>query len=427
MKIPPELKDLSKRDLIRLILDLQRRLLAYENAHTPPSQSKNRYPKREPTGNPVGAPKGHKGTTRPAAIPDEIVDVKQETCSSCYHKLGKPMRIITRLIEDIPRPAPIKVTQFNVHAYLCQNCAEINIAKHPELPMHGRFGYSLMAQIAIMKYEDRLPCRKIAAALNRQYNLGLTSAAILSILERVAHSCQPAYESIREHVKSSSNVYADETGYRVQGKQWWVWVFTTLSAALFLFRNSRGQQPVEEAIGSIYSGVLNCDGLNVYPRKVRRLQRCWAHLLREAKLLAQEKQGQAALLYLELCGLFGKVNLLRKQKLALDKRKEQKALLTKQMKMLIGRAKTYRELRTFARKIEHGLEYWFTCVLYPEAEPTNNRAERALREVVVQRKIIGTLRGEKGAHVTEVLMSVLATWRLQGLNTLSMLRQTLSS
>ena len=56
-------------ELKQNIQELERRLLAYENAHTPPSKDR-RYPKREPTGNPIGAPKGHQGTTRSTPEPD---------------------------------------------------------------------------------------------------------------------------------------------------------------------------------------------------------------------------------------------------------------------------------------------------------------------------------------------------------------------
>ncbi len=78
-------------------------------------------------------------------------------------------------------------------------------------------------------------------------------------------------------------------------------------------------------------------------------------------------------------------------------------------------------------KISNGFEYWFTFVIQPGVEPTNNRAERALREHVVQRKIIGTLRNSKGTAIHERIMSVLATWSLQGLDSLQMLKLKLSS
>jgi hypothetical protein len=76
-------------------------------------------------------------------------------------------------------------------------------------------------------------------------------------------------------------------------------------------------------------------------------------------------------------------------------------------------------------KIENGFEYWFTFVIHPGVEPTNNRAERALREHIVQRKIVGTLRNGKGTPIHERTMTVLATWAQQGFNSLQMLRARL--
>lgn len=412
--------------LQKRVEELERRLLAYENAHTPPSKNKRHYPKREPTGNPVGAPQGHPGTTRPTPEPQKTVDVTQEACKQCFHPLGTPAKIIKRIIEDIPEPQPVIVTQYDVHTYICQNCAAVNIPSHPDLPAEGRFGKNLMTQIALLKYEDRLPLEKIANNVQRQYHLTITPAAVLEILERVTGSCEPIYSEIRQQVKESANVYADETGQKVQGEQWWTWVFATVSHMLFLIRKSRGQKPIEEVLGDDYSGILNCDGWKAYPQKVKKIQRCWAHLLREAKWLAEKEEGQARLLYQDLCELFEKIKQLRSAVLAQQERQEQYRLLIMRMQGVIGRARAYTELGKFANKIENGLDYWFTCVLYPVAEPTNNKAERALREIVVQRKITGTLRNERGTHRLEVLMTCLQTWKLQGLNTFTMLRQCLS-
>jgi transposase len=78
-------------------------------------------------------------------------------------------------------------------------------------------------------------------------------------------------------------------------------------------------------------------------------------------------------------------------------------------------------------KISNGFEYWFTFVVNQYVEPTNNRAERAIREHVVLRKIIGTLRNDKGTSIHERIMTVLATWSQQGIDSLQMLRLKLSS
>jgi hypothetical protein len=67
----------------------------------------------------------------------------------------------------------------------------------------------------------------------------------------------------------------------------------------------------------------------------------------------------------------------------------------------------------FARK---RADYWLTFVGGPTVSPTNNAAEKALREPVVHRKIIGTLRNDRGMFVHETLLSLLAMWSQQGRN-----------
>jgi transposase len=85
------------------------------------------------------------------------------------------------------------------------------------------------------------------------------------------------------------------------------------------------------------------------------------------------------------------------------------------------------KVRKLIGKISNGFDYWFTFVIHPGVEPTNNRAERALREHVILRKIVGTLRNVKGTSIHERIMTVLATWGQQGLNSFQMLRSSLAS
>ena len=74
--------------------------------------------------------------------------------------------------------------------------------------------------------------------------------------------------------------------------------------------------------------------------------------------------------------------------------------------------------KKFIGKISNGFDYWFTFILNPGVETTNNRAERALRPHVVLRKILGTLRNGKGTAIHELIMTMLATWGQRGLNCL---------
>lgn len=82
-------------------------------------------------------------------------------------------------------------------------------------------------------------------------------------------------------------VYVDETGARVDGRRYWIWVFTTLTDTLIVIRRSRGKRVLEEVLGKDFKGVIVCDGWRSYPAFTGHIQRDWAHLLRGADWLAE--------------------------------------------------------------------------------------------------------------------------------------------
>lgn len=433
VKIPEHLDGLSKREIIRRYLlleervkELERRLLAYENAHTPPSQQRH-YPKRERKGNgKVGAPEGHDGITREKPEPTETKELCLDVCPDCHNPLGEPVRVERRLVEEIPEPQPLRIILFVIFYYYCPFCNKEVCASHPELPVEGNLGINLQSQVALMKYEDRLPCRKIASSLNRQYGLKFCPATVLDVLRRVADRLSGFYEKIKQDIRKSAVINSDDTGAKVQGKNHHFWTFVGENAVLFRFSKRREAKAIEEVLGTEYSGLLGCDGYKAYEKYAKEIQRCWAHLLREAEFLAEKHEGQAKLLYNALKKMFKKINKVTLET-PLKKREKLHNKLLNELNSWVQTCKAYTELRKITTTIENGVDYWLTCVLHPEIEPTNNKAERALREFVIQRKIIGTLRNEKGTRTTEIIMSAIATWKQQGLNPYSLLRINLSS
>jgi transposase len=410
--------------LLKRIEELERKLALYENAHTP--SSKKRFPERKKSSNNrIGAPKGHPGTTREKKEPTEKINLESVQCKHCRDLLDNPFKQEKKIIEEIPDPQPARVIEFLINHYKCSACNNITIASHPSLPKEGKLGNNLQAQIALMKYEDRLPHRKVAQTLNRQHDLDLTPSTILEVTNRVAKRVEPEYNKIKQVVRSSPNVYSDETGHKVQGKKFWLWGIAIKMAVIFAIRKRRCKEVLQELLGEEYNGIISCDGWSTYSCYSKNLQRCWAHLLREAEYLA-EKHESAKLFYRKLKEIYLMVDEVTEED-SLDMRKERYEKCILQMEKLALRMDAYTELRKFAVTIKNGKEHFFTRILYPFVESTNNRAERALREPIVQRKIIGTLRNEKGIRITEVLLSVLMTWRMQGLNTYNELRRALSS
>jgi transposase len=171
---------------------------------------------------------------------------------------------------------------------------------------------------------------------------------------------------------------------------------------------------------------LGCDGWKSYSNFTDKLQRCWAHLLREAEWLS-ERCAEAKPLYLALKRLYadlvdslvGDPPLWQRKKLQLAAKRRLRYWLEKDYASV--------EANRFIKKACNGFDHWFTFVVVAGFEGTNNRAERALKEAVVQRKIIGTFRNEKGIRIYETMMTLLATWKQQGLNPYEAIAESLTT
>lgn len=402
--------------------ELERMLRLYENAHTPPSmryatsrKSSQVHEQRKP-----GQKNGHKGITRARAKPDKTVEVVLERCPHCNRRLGKPTRIESKIIEEIPEPQPVTVIEFLTAHYYCSNCGRHVVASHPGCPKEGRFGKNVLAQTTLLKYEERLPHRKIQQVLERQFGLIVSPSSIFDFTRRVSDSLRHDYHKICQKIKNSKVVYIDETGIKVNGKLYWIWVFTTDTETLVVVRRSRSGKVLREVLGRNFRGIIVCDGWKPYSSFTKNIQRCWAHLLRESDYLAK-RVDEAVLLSNALHRIYSHVKDFLEAQPSPEERERMKKNAMKRLKYWINKSYRNPTVKQFITKIENGIDYWFTYVVNPGVEPTNNRAERELREHVVQRKIIGTLRNEKGTRIYETNMTVLTTWRQQGLNTFEML------
>jgi transposase len=407
--------------------ELKRRLAAHENPHTPPSRKRFYPAPQRRTDGPryPGRPRGHRGRTKPRPKPDVVAEPpRKDRCTCCGAPLGEPSEVRHRIVEEISNPAPRQVIDYLEYGWGCTECGSHTVSRHPDCPPGGRLGRNALVQATLMKFEERLPHRKVSEALERTYGLQVTPATVLDVTRRVAWWLRPEYMRILRRIRSAEVVYVDETGARVDGRRYWIWVFTTLTDTLVAIRKSRGKKVLKEVLGKDFRGVIVCDGWKSYPNFTDRIQRCWAHLLREAQGLAEHVE-EAKPFSEALHRLYRRLNEPE------DKPPPEEAVrlageAKKEMMKWAGRPYETAEVRRFAGKVLNGLDRWFTFLTVPGVEPTNNRAERALREHVVQRKIMGCFRNGKGTWIYETVMTVLSTWKRQGRDLPQTLAQTLT-
>lgn len=409
-----ELRQFSKGELIRFILELlplkekveelEKRLLAYENAHTPPSLSKIKPPKKESSGK-LGAPKGHPKYERNDPEPTQTIEYIEESCPHCNSTLKHPFRTDRMLQEEIPEPQPIEITEHLVNHYLCPCCNKHIIAKN-NAPKE-KFGKHLQTHVALLKFEDRLPLRKVSSSLERHYGITLSNVGVFKITHSVSKKLIKVYQAIISRIRKSRVVYVDETQIKIDGKWHYIWTFVSEEDVLFVIRKSRSKKVIEEILKERYEGIISCDGWTAYSQYSNNLQRCWAHLIRESKNFA-EKYEEFQGFHTIFKQMFEEIKQIREKPPPLNQRVRLKEKLILKTKQLIQQMNAYQEFRKFATKVKNGIQYWFTCIIHLFVEPTNNFAEQALRELIVQRKIMGGLRREKGARIMETITTVIA-------------------
>ena len=424
------LEDKSKEELIDEYVELykeyeklKKKLRKYENPHTPPSKDerKSRTNFVSKTGLPVGKKTGYKGRTREEKKPTHFIDLFDGVCQKCG-KHNKPKGIIEKTYEETPEPQPVKVVKARWGYYECR-CGHCWESKPEVAPEKGLFGKNAQTHIVLLRWDDRLPLRKTVSALGRQFHLTLTSKAVYDITKRVANKITPSYLEIRKKIRRAKHLNIDETKIKIQGVWYYVWVFRSSKYILFVIRRERNRNVLDEVLGYRYRGSITCDGLSAYEEYTKYLQRCWAHILRETKEFAEEYD-DAKPMHNWMEDLFKVVKSVS-IKDPLNKRKKLYDKCIAEMTSLVSIYSSYAHLGEIITKIKNGLPYWFTRILHPRIKPTNNGAEQPLREIKVIQKIIGTLRNEDGASVMEKMMTLLATWKLQGKNNFIELRYLL--
>lgn len=399
---------------------LKKKLRRYENPHTPPSKDsrKSRTNFVSKTGLAVGKKTGYKGATRKLKEPNDFINCFDGLCSQCG-KHNKPIKIKEKIYEEIPDPQPVRIVKAEWGVYEC-GCGHHWESKPREVPDKGIFGKNMQAQITLLRFDDRLPLRKTISAIERQYKTTLTSKAVYDVTKRVADKITPEYKTIMRKIRRTTYLNIDETKIKVQGKTYWLWIFRSQKNVFFVIHKKRNRTVLDEVLGYNYKGIIICDGLSAYEEYTKYLQRCWAHILRETKEMA-EKHDDAKPMHQWMKDLFAVV----KSASTKDPPKKRQKLYDKciqEMKDIIKIYSSYTHLTKVVTTIKNGLDFWFTRILHPQIKPTNNDGERSLREMVVIKKIIGTLRNQDGADVMAKMMTLISTWRLNRQNPFYSLR-----
>jgi transposase len=372
--------------------------------------------------------KRKKSFVRPRETPTEIVKHAVESCPDCGRPLGGGWLHRVRQVIDIPQ-TPVRVVEHQVIARRCGVCGRVHIPKldlSKDVLGKHRVGVRLMSLIAKLHTECRVPLDTIRNALETLYCLRLSKGELSEILHTVAKHGQDEYAKLLADVRGSPVAHADETGWREDGLNGYIWSFSTPKTRFFVYNRSRASDIPKQVLGDEFSGVLVCDFYSAYGVLLTRRQRCWVHFLRDLRKLKDDypKDVSVEQWVNKVIRVYRRAKKFKGRKF--EDRLAKRTLLEEELLgVALPYVKTDLPQHVLAERIERFLPELFVFVEDPRVPSSNNAAERSVRPSVIARKISGGTRSAKGSATKMTLMSLFGSWKLRGLNTLESCRQML--
>lgn len=419
------------------IADLERQLADRRknstNSSKPPSsdglagEQRERGRKTKGKRRPGGQP-GHPGRHRPLVPPEQVSETKlllPEQCQHCHEPLPQqPGRIRTQgeprchQVTEVP-PIQAHVTEYQCPRVVCAACGTTQ-APLPE-DLDGNFGPRLTALIAYWTVVCRMPRRVVEVLLADVVGIDLSLGSTQKAWEEVSQAVQAPYAELEQELPRQAVLHVDETGWRTNGDKRWIWTFVAARFLFYVVGASRSADVLVALLGSVFEGILCNDRLPSYLKyHAGKMQLCWAHLIRTLRGIQDHPRSLEAEHFArdalrEVRRLFRLVWRFRQGQITRPQLLEKSRPIRNKFRSL---AESYwdsydNDVANLANAFGEHHERLFCFLFHGGVEPTNNRAERALRTAVQWRKIAFGNRSRAGEIAVGRLLTVTQTCRLQ--------------
>jgi transposase len=410
------------------------------NSSKPPSSDApgaSRTPKK-PTGRRPGGQPGHKKHERVLLPPEQVqhfVDLVPQHCKGCHRRLhGRDEAPRRHQVMEVP-PLSVVVTEYRSHALECAACGTVT---REQVPADARsaFGDRLGALASLLVGKYRLSKRLVKHALADMVGADASVGSLINLEGEMSQALAPAVAQATEWVRQAHSVHGDETGWvegrkEGRGNRAWLWVVATALVAVFHIASSRGGKVARALLGEDFTGFFTSDrwsGYGWYDAGLRQV--CWAHLTRDFQGFI-DRGGEGARIGRELMKerhrFFNWWHRVRDGTLPREQFEQRMRQVERRVGRLLREAQACAEKKTAGMAKEMLLleKCLWTFVDVPGLEPTNNFAERCLRQAVMYRKTSFGTQGPEGSRFVERILTAVTTLQLQKRSVLAFLTDTL--
>jgi len=372
-------------------------------------------PKRQ--GRP-GAKVGHVGTRRPAPQRiDRREEHRLEVCPDCGGKLQRCKRTRTRTVEDILADLKTEVTEHTIHRDYCPACKRHVEPTVPDALPNATIGHNLTALTGWLHYGVGVTTQQVLDLVGIHLHTRLSGGGLISMWHRLGEVFTPWYEQIAQAARASAVLWADETGWRTNGRTSWLWCFASKDACCYQIDRSRGGPALAKFFTEAFDGVLVHDFWAAYDAiEAGEHQCCMAHLLRELEKVDLTNPSAAWKAFAKKLRRLVRDGIRLRKRADFDPHRYGELIRRIDRRLMDLARGSYADVdaNRLAKRLLKHCDSLFTFLDHPAVPYENNHAERMIRPAVIIRKNSQSNRSDKGAMTQAVLMSIYRTLKLRG-------------
>jgi len=256
-----------------------------------------------------------------------------------------------------------------------------------------QLGPEALTLAAILNKQMGLSLGHTRQVLCYGFGLAVSRGGLYRALARMAGRAEPTYEGLVETARQAPVNGMDETGWKVGGRLQWLHVAVSAQVTVYAIQPGRGYEQAVAILGAGYDGFLIHDGWAPYYRfQFAFHQSCLAHLLKRCREMAHIASPAALAFPRALADLLAAGLALRDRH---ERGEAERGLsiatgrLEAKLDRMIERRRRNAANRRLARHLEHERLWLFTFLHCLGLDATNNAAERAIRGMVIARKVWG--------------------------------------
>ena len=215
------------------------------------------------------------------------------------------------------------------------------------------------------------------------FGVPMSQGSLAKVHQWFCAALHPAYEPWWRWIQQPGVRCVDETRYRVNGVNHWIWIATAPECCVLFLAPTRSSAEVKTLLGEDFAGILSSDAWSAYGlQSAGAKQKCWAHLERELKALTTSRFPENREFAHRIFPIIHTARQAHRDshqgQLSLAELQARRPILEAELADVLEHPQTGRwatDSQGLANRFRRHWSDGFTFLTHPEVKPDNNEAE----------------------------------------------------